>query len=280
MKIKKTDILALAAIFGLLCACQKNTSAPISAPKAVGNFNFTVLKAGQADATVLMTENHSIIIDCGEKDDGDKVTDLLRENNISVIDCIFLTHFDKDHIGGFPKIADDVEIENIIVPNYEGHNDEYKKYIKSVEEQKLNVTVQKEDISFVLDDVLLEISTPKKSSYNESDNDYSLAISITHGNNTFFFAGDAEEERISEILSEFKTEYDFLKVPHHGRYNPNTANLIESLNPTYAVICDSKKNPADDKTVDILNSVGCNIYHTRDGDIHVLSNGEEIKISQ
>lgn len=278
MKIK--IIYIAVAVICLLCGCQKKEISDIDVPKVTGNFNFTVLKAGKADAIVLKTENHSVIIDCGEKDDGDKVVEFLSKNNISNADYLFITHFDKDHVGGFPETIENIGVNSIIVPDYTGNNDEYKKYLESLEENKLTATPITKDTSFILDDVLFEVSIPKKKAYAESDNDFSLVISVTHGENTFLFAGDAEKERITEIVSKFGRHYDFLKVPHHGRYNENTKKLIDTVKPAYSVICDSKKNPAEEKTTDILKAAGSKIYHTKDGDINVSSNGTEITVTQ
>lgn len=277
---RKIIICITIVLFFLFCGCQNKKNSTVSVPDVMGNFEFTILKTGKSDATVLKTENHCIIIDCGEKDDGDKIVEYLAENKISNVDYIFITHFDKDHVGGFPKVVESITADNIIVSDYKGHNNEYKKYIKSVEDNKLAVTSLKEDISFVLDDVLFEVSKPKKKSYNGGDNDFSLVISITHGKNTFLFAGDAEKERITEILSECNHEYDFLKVPHHGRYNENTKKFIDVVRPKYSAICDSKKNPAEDETLYALESAGSKIYRTQDGDINVSSNGRTIKIIQ
>lgn len=257
----------------LLCGCKK-------APDVTGSLDFTVLQVGKADAIVLQTKNHSVVIDCGEKGDGADIVSFLEEKGISSVDYIFITHFDKDHVGGFPTLAEYVSAENIITPDYEGENSEYKKYLESVSEHDLNVTRLTEDISFTLDDALFEVSVPKKTFYEESDNDYSLVISITHGENTFLFTGDAEKERTQEILSEFNRRYDFLKVPHHGRYNASSSALFNTLRPTYALICDSDKNPAEEKTIAALTTVGSRIYCTKDGAVSISSNGREISVTQ
>lgn len=275
MKTKIFTILLTLAF--LLCGCKKTS---VSAPEVTGSFDFTVLKIGQADAIVMQTENHSVMLDTGEKDDGADIVQYLEENGISDLDYVFITHFDKDHVGGFSKIAESIGIGSVIVPDYEGHNSEYKKYLEAVSEKNLTVTALTESISFVLDDVLFEVSPPKKKSYEESDNDFSLVISITHGENSFLFAGDAESERIGEILDEFNREYDFLKVPHHGRYNTSSSALFNALKPAYSVICDSRKNPAEDKTLDALSAAGSEIYYTRDGDISVSSDGRKITVIQ
>ena len=81
----------------------------------------------------------------------------------------------------------------------------------------MSITSLTEDTNFIIDDVLFEVSVPKKQSYAEGDNDFSLVISITHGYNTFLFIGDSEGDRLTEVLVVFGRQYDFLKVDHHGK---------------------------------------------------------------
>lgn len=280
MKIKNSVICIILIVVCLLCGCQNKNEVTVEVPAVTGAFDFTVLKAGQADAIIMQTQNHSIIIDCGEEDDGDAVIEYLQENNISNVDYFFITHFDKDHVGGFPEVMENVTASNIYVPNYKGNNDEYDAYLKVVDENNLSITTLDEDITFTIEDILFEVSTPKKQSYSEGDNDFSLVISVTHGDNTFLFTGDAEADRLTEVISVFGRQYDFLKVPHHGKYNKNTKRFITTVNPTYSVICDSEKNPAEDETVSILEFVESEIYSTKNGNVSILSDGKEIKITQ
>ena len=280
MKKRRNIIVLVLALIIVLSGCQKQGNVKTEIPEVTGTFDFTILKAGQADAIFMQTENHSIILDCGEKDDGDELVELLQEKGISNVDYIFITHFDKDHVGGFPEVMDNVTASNIIVPDYEGNNGEYEEYLKTVSDKGLQITTLTEDISFTLDDVLFEVSVPRKQSYAEGDNDFSLVISVTHGENTFLFTGDAEADRLTEVISAFGRPYDFLKVPHHGKANKNTKRFITTVKPTYSVICDSDKNPAEDETVSILEFVESEIYSTRNGNVSVLSDGKEIKILQ
>lgn len=280
MKIKNSVICIMLTAACLLCGCQNVSDETVQIPAVTGTFDFMVLKAGQADAIFMQTENHNIVLDCGEKDDGDELVELLQEKGVSNVDYIFITHFDKDHVGGFPEVVENITAKNIIVPNYEGNNDEYAEYLKTALDKNLEITTLTEDTSFVLDDVLFEVSIPKKKAYAEGDNDFSLVISVTHGENTFLFPGDAEKDRLTEVLSEFGKQYDFLKVPHHGKYNKNTKRFITTVKPTYSVICDSEKNPAEDETVSILKFIESEIYSTKNGNVSILSDGKEIKITQ
>ena len=281
LHIKQIILLCLISSVVVFSGCQttkKDTA--LTAPTAAGELDCSVLKVGQADAMILTTQNHTVIIDCGEEDDGDEVVKFLSERNIDFIDYLFVTHFDKDHVGGVPEVLDNIAVGKIITPNYQGENDEYDSYIEKMNELELTANVLTEDLSFILDDVLFEIYPPQRNSYTEGDNDFSLAISVTHGENRLLFTGDAEADRISEIIQSCGKEYAFLKVPHHGKYNKNTNKLIDTVKPSYAVITDSEKNPAEEKVVYALEKVGCNVYYTKNGDINLLSNGRTIEIKQ
>ena len=285
MLLKRLAVLVAAVFAAALCGCQSSeiqneSKETLTAPAVTGKLSFSVLKVGKADAIIMQTENYSIIIDCGEKDDGSEIIEFLSDNNIERIDYLFITHFDKDHVGGAAKVINNIEIDQIITPDYEGSNDEYENYINAVTENGITPINLTENMTFILDDVLFEVYPPQRKSYTESDNDFSLAISVIHGANSFLFTGDAEEVRLSEILSQTGTKYDFLKVPHHGKYNNFTKQFIESINPLYSVITCSDKNPADEQTVNVLEAAGSKIYYTKDGDITVSCSGTEIIITQ
>ncbi len=268
-----------AVIAALLCAVFTGCSKTDDVQTVTGKFEITFLKAGQADAIVLQTEEHTAVIDCGEKDDGDKLVELLAEKGTEKIDYLFITHFDKDHVGGAAKLIENVAVDNIITPNYEGSVKEYDKFIAAADEKGLDITRLTENMQITLDDVSLSIYPPLKSEYDESDNDYSLAITAQHGGNSFLFAGDAESERLKEIVTQLgKNTYTLLKVPHHGRYNDFTDAFISAARPVYAVITCSEKNPAEEKVIKALEGVGSQIFYTADGNIEVISDGVSVSV--
>lgn len=244
-------------------------------------FRITVLKAGKADAIVLQTEQHYMVIDCGEEDDGGKIIKYLNNQGVSQVDYLFLTHFDKDHAGGFPEVAEQIAIDTVIVPDYHTTKPGYQNYLQTVAEQNIQAVTLTDDFSFTEDGVTFDVSVPKQQKYSGSDNNFSLVISVTYGEHSFLFAGDAEEERLQEIMDEFAARpYDVLKVPHHGKTDPLTKEFVSAVKPAYAIICDSEKHPAEEETLSALLEAGSRIYRTKNGDISIVSDGKTIKITQ
>ncbi|MCD8180528.1 MAG: MBL fold metallo-hydrolase [Firmicutes bacterium] len=282
---RKLIPFALAVAFAL-CGCQSASTRgqPIESaeiPEVTGEFSVSLLKVGKADAIILQTENHCAVIDCGEKSDGDEVAEHLADIGVESVDYLFITHFDKDHVGGAAEVISTVGAERIIIPDYSASSDEYTAFIEAAEESGVTPERLSEYMTFVMDDVLFEVYPPQRQSYAEEDNDFSLAVSVKHGSNSFLFAGDAESVRLSEILEQTGgAEYDFLKVPHHGNFNSMTSQFIAAVNPTFAVITCNKKNPADEETIAALENAGSEIYYTMNGDVLVTSDGESITVTQ
>ncbi len=282
MSLKSLITAGLICSCLLLCSCSYHDTETDrgSSTDAADNFSVSIPKIGKADAIVLKTENHTAIIDCGERDDGAEIIEHLKKSETEKIDYMFITHFDKDHVGGAPDIFSSFPVGEIITPDYEGNVDEYDTYISAIKTKNLTATALTKDLTITLDDVTLTVYPPLKNSYAEGDNDFSLVISATHGDNSFLFAGDAEKDRLAELSSQFDLEHTFLKMPHHGNYNKGTNAFVQSVKPKYTVITCSDKNPPKDETLSVLKGVGSEIYETRNGDITVVSNGKTIKILQ
>lgn len=281
MKTFKSVISTLLSIacVGAMMGCNQ-ISEKKSNLEVTGDFKATFLDVGKADSMILTTENHTVIIDCGEKGDGKKILNYLEDNNISKVDYLIITHFDQDHVGGASKVIKNITIDNILQPCYEKSSNEYDNYCNAMQQLDITPTNITKTLSFNLDDVSFTVYPPQKDYYGENEeNDFSLVVSAIHGENSFLFSGDAEETRINEIISLGDIQSDFLKVPYHGNYLDNLETFFKKVNPKYAVICCSQKNYASQDTLSLLDSLNVQTYITcDDGDITATSDGTNIQV--
>lgn len=245
----------------------------------------TVLKVGKADAIVLKKGDKAMVIDTGEDDDSQKVCDFIKEQKISKIEALIITHFDKDHVGGADMVVENFDIGKVYIPDYEGSRDEYTDFLDAMSEKSITPDRLDSQVSFDFADCSVVIDPPE--SYDmpdpakEYDNNFSLITTVKYGSNTLIFTGDAQKKRLREWLGEGRaSDCDFLKMPHHGVYNDELENLLSQTTPEYAVICDSKKHEADQATLEVLKEHDVETYETKDGDITVVSDGEKIKLYQ
>lgn len=245
----------------------------------------TTLKIGKADSIIIQHNSKTMLIDSGEKDDGEEICDFLTDNDISRIDVLIITHFDKDHVGGSAEIVENFAVGDVYIPDYEGSRDEYFDFLDALDAKSVSPERLTSSVSFNFGDAEVLIEPPLSyeipEGFDEYDNNFSLITTVKYGKNSFVFAGDAEEERIKEWLENSNIkESDLLKIPHHGAYTPAIEDMIETLTPEFAIITDSKKNPADDRTLNALEKSGTETFETKDGNITAVSDGKKVTVSQ
>lgn len=253
----------------------------------------TFLKIGKADAIVITVldpvsqTKECVLVDTGEEEDGQEVLEYLSANGIDEITYLIITHFDKDHVGGADQIIENVAVEKILVPDYEGSLVDYSEFVDAADASGVERTIVKEKMEWQIGEVSFQI-TPvddmegylKNTSNKEVDNDLSLITRIEHGKNSFLLAGDIEKKRIREELQKGLEPCTLLKVPHHGVFNSEMETLIQATEPRYAVITCSKKNPASEEVLNLLRQYHVTTYLTQKGNIYCQSNGEKLQIKQ
>ncbi|MGN0616848.1 ComEC/Rec2 family competence protein [Ruminococcus flavefaciens] len=278
LNIKKTAALLLtsAVAASSLFACNEKKPHDMANAKEL---KVTFLDVGKADAIVLQSESSTVVIDCGEKGDGKKISSILEESGTTVIDYLIITHFDKDHVGGAPKVLKTFDVKNVLTPDYTGNVSEYDKFAETLDGRGITPMKLKEDISFTLDDVDYTVYAPKKDFYGDGDsaeNNFSLVTKAVHHNNTLLFTGDAMEERLDEIMDIGKCT--LLKVPYHGRKLDNLGDFLKATEPKCAVVC-TDSNEFSGKMQDLLKKQKINTYATCfNGEITAVSDGSQIKI--
>lgn len=101
-----------------------NASSTASAAPALSPLTVVILKVGKADAIILQTDDKVMLIDTGETDDGEEIVHFLKSRGITSIECMIITHYDKDHVGGACEALGAFNVKRILLPNYEGTNQE------------------------------------------------------------------------------------------------------------------------------------------------------------
>ncbi|MCR5601979.1 MAG: MBL fold metallo-hydrolase [Ruminococcus sp.] len=275
-RIRNIAALLLSSVIAVLSV--SSCSSKESIPKDAKDLTVTFFDVGKADAIVLQSETATVVIDTGEKGDGKKISNLLKESDTTVIDYLIITHFDKDHVGGAAKLINNFDVKNILTPDYEGTVDEYDKYCKAAAEKNIQPTRLTEDVKFTLDDVELTVYAPKKTFYGDDDeNDFSLVTKVVHHNNTMLFTGDAMEQRLDEIMDIGRCT--LLKVPYHGRKLDNLSDFLNKVKPKCAVVCTSSSEFSG-KVQDLLKNKKITTYATCfNGDITAVSNGGSISFT-
>lgn len=265
----------------MLCVFLALFCAPGSAREESEWLEVVFLDVGKADAAVLLTEHSVVVIDTGKNKTGDDLVDFLRSRDISHIDAMIITHFDKDHVGGADKVLEAFSVGVVYECAWEKDGKQVRQYRDALESQGIQPVVLEEDMAFAIDGAQYAIDAARLSYEGENaSNDMSLVVRVEYGQTSFLFAADAENDRLFELLAEGNLASDVLKVPHHGGYEALSSAFFQAVAPKYAVITSDAENPEDETIVHILSSLGATVYLTRQGSVTMVSDGENLDVSQ
>ncbi len=228
---------------------------------------------GKADAVLITWEGRAVLVDAGTDDAGPMLAEYFRGNGIGALDMLVITHFDKDHVGGADAVLRAVSVGRVLEPVYPEDSKQVKQYRAALQETDIEAEALEKSVEIELDGVKFVVDAADR--VYEQDNDNSLVIRLEAGERSALLAGDAENDRLNELLrGNMPLKCDILKVPHHGGYERLSPNFFQACGAAYAVITSSDEEPEDDDTLTALEEAGSVVLSTRQGDVVLRLGGE------
>lgn len=252
-----------------------------------GEMQVTFLDVGQGDCTIVQAEEHTMVVDTGNNNQGGVVVDWLLAHGITELDYLVLTHPDADHIGGADDVLRAVTVDTVIMPDVANDTMTYDEVAELIEEQQIPVIFPEVGTQYVLGDAGFTILCPQPEDVSEDNlNGSSVGMKLVHGSNSFVLCGDAEEESEKHMVEAFgaSLEADVLKCGHHGSSTATSDAFLKAVNPTWAVISCGVDNSYGHPHQEVLAKLAeddVQVYRTDQlGTITAVSDGEEIFWSQ
>lgn len=263
---------------------SNNTSPSESSSPDIGadsNFEVHYLDVGQADASLILCDNKTMLIDGGNPGDSSLIAAYLKKLNISHLDYIICSHAHDDHVGGLPGALSVATAGKVYAPITENDIKEYQSFKSKVASQGLTITNPSPGDTFQFGSSTVLFLGPVHE--NVSDlNDTSIVLKITYGDTSFLFTGDAERDEEQSILAQnYDLSATVLKVGHHGSGDSTTYPFLREIMPEYAIISVGENNYGHptEETLSRLRDADVKVYRTdMQGDIIASSNGKTVNI--
>lgn len=260
------------------------------------DFRVTFLDVGQGDGIFMMAPNKtSFFIDGGSSDIKSvgqyRILPFLKYNGVDRLDYAIITHTDNDHISGVKELIinakdNNLRIEYLVLPNIKTKDDSYKDLVNIASSNGVKVLyIEKGDV-IKSGGAMLTCLHPDSNYISDSKNDTSTVLSVRYKQFDMLLTGDLEANGEDKVLQLFKdnieTDYDVLKVAHHGSKYSTQIEFLNVIKPEYAIISCSKDNSyghPHEELINRLETVGSNILITKDsGAITIRTNGDDMVI--
>ncbi len=201
-----------------------------SVKPAVGEVILTVLDVGQGLSVVVQTAEHTLVFDTGARfsntfDMGKSVVvPFLRQQNITTLDKLIISHADNDHIGGAEAILSSIHTQQVLTSVPE----QLKEY------DAIRCTAGEiwhwDQVDFYI------LSPPERDFKDENDNSCVLKIDSKQG--SILLTGDIEaiaENYLSKYIPKVLNA-DVLIAPHHGSKTSSTQDFLKKVDPRLILI--------------------------------------------
>lgn len=251
------------------------------------------LDVGQGDSILICGTEKNILIDGGERDQGDNVIAELKECGVTEIDYMIATHPHSDHIGGLVDVLryaadyDDLKIDNVIIPDIPEEDiptsSVYMNFLNGAEANDLSVTFAEYGMTIDTGSGVMTLYPPVKDKNYSSLNDYSVCAYLDCGEISFFFTGDMEKQEERDMLEAGyfrKMNATVLKAGHHGSETSSSQELLDQLSPEYVVIScgtGNKYGHPHKEAMERFRKCADKIYRTdTDGTVSCTTDGKTI----
>jgi len=285
----KKLIPLLLALCLLLAGCtfeyvppRDSTEFTAATPNTSGDvLQIHYIDVGQADCALIEFGDFHMLIDGGNRDDGQLVVSYLDRMGIEELDAVICTHAHEAHVGGLPSVLAVFPTNVIYAPTRTYSSKIFDDFLYYADQQDREITIPEPGSRIDAGELTITFLGPVKS--YADPNDTSIVCRIDYGETSFLFTGDMEVTAENDMLDYWDGmdwEVDVLKVGHHGSNTSTGYRFLYEVNPTYGVIPVGAGNDyghPHKEPMSRLRQAGVTIFRTDEmGTILATSDGSEI----
>ncbi len=241
---------------------EESTEASQGSGKPSGKLEVHFIDVGQGDASLVISDGETMLIDGGNPGDSNLIYTYLKKHGIKHIDYLVNTHPHADHVGGLAGALNFATVGKAFSSETSYDSKAFESFVKYLNEQNLSISIPKAGDKFKLGGATVQVLSGRKK-FNDTNND-SIVLKVTYGNTSFLFTGDAEREAEEALVnSGANLSSTVLHVGHHGSDTSTSYPFLREVMPKYAVISVGKNNSYGHPTEGVLSKL-------RDADAKVL----------
>lgn len=257
--------------------------------KAQHDYEVVFINVGQGDASIIrqLPNMHAVLIDAAV---GKTVLSILRETD--KLQAIFVTHWDKDHIGGMPAVINWLSNQNqkevkVFINLQYASTDIARKFRRTLDEAHEERTIVfksacndlREQVEII--DGKFSILWPPYAiviTHPDNRNLGSLILRFKAGAFSLLLGGDAGGH-VWPRVDQTALKTDVFKYPHHGgelftgENSWSADELISKVNPDWIIVSVGANNPHGHPSEEFIDAQSrhpnIQVLYTSEGNINL-----------
>ena len=242
---------------------------------------------GQGDAILIKTpSNKYILVDAGP--DRSVLNCLSRHMPFwqRTIDLMLLTHPHADHFFGMFFLLQRYTFDAFATEDLNNKVASYQEFLRQLAEKQVPKKTVFAGDEWQLGNVNLTIVAPSHDyltqtspggMIGESKEFASLITHVHYGTFDLLLTGDSQANGLKNGVANVSEQIDVLQSPHHGSGTGLDADVLQSIQPSLAVISVGAQNRyghPSPKTLDLFHTQNIPFLRTdQDGDVEIVSDG-------
>lgn len=224
------------------------------------------LAVGQGDCSVFETSGFTVLIDVGPE--AKILSQKLRDEGVTDVSLVLLSHPDSDHIGGLPAVLKAFPEAKIGISDQFRNHPDMLRALQAVASDHVIWFGRKARAK--IGSFELTVATPEWHE-GEPDNDGSMFLRFGDGKSSVVFSGDAGIPTETRMIAQTHWQAQILHAGHHGSRTATGEAWLNQIRPKVAIISCGRENRyghPHQSVLDALTKHDVQILRTdRDGDL-------------
>jgi len=248
--------MLIIAASSLLSACAPGED---KKDQDAGNLKIYFINVGKGDAALIGTPDHKwIMVDVGHADEFAHVGRILKQNSVTELEAVFISHQHNDHFGALGDVLSHVSCKVIYTTPFFERFKHAGRFSDMAEQAGVPVEFLHPGDTLDISGLRIDILGPNGAFAEEDDN--SLVKMLTWDGQKVLFTGDQRYAAENELLKAgFSVQSDVLKAGNHGR-NASSEDFLRAVGAKHCVITNDFKGKEYDESVSHFASYGMQVY--------------------
>ena len=173
----------------------------------------------------------------------DTIVPFLKSKGVRTLDKLIITHGDIDHIGGSEAILNEMHVKEVLMAAEAEPSEAERNLTAAAINNDIKVHHVQAGMGWESGHSFFHIMLPGESAEIMEENNGSIVMYAEFGGLRWLFMGDAEESGEKLLIDRYgDLRADVLKVGHHGSKTSTSIELLQTVQPHYALISAGRNN--------------------------------------